>query len=91
MKTVKLPRHTSGDLVDTFNNAMAQIERILSGSPAYSTSTRGLSVVPSGSRAYAASNITTTRSLNASTAAVADVANVLGTLIADLKSGGSIA
>lgn len=39
-------------------------------------------------QAYTTSNVVTTRTLNASTATTGDVANVLGSLIADLKTIG---
>ena len=39
---------------------------------------------------WATSNVTTTRTLNVSTATLADVANVLATLIEDLKTRGDL-
>jgi hypothetical protein len=42
------------------------------------------------SDAYAASNVTTDRAFDANSTTVEELADVLGTLIADLKGGGII-
>jgi len=39
---------------------------------------------------YAVSNVTTTRTFDANTATVSDLADVIGTLIADLQKSGAI-
>lgn len=44
----------------------------------------------SNSDQYATSNVTVSRTINADTATAAQIADVLGTLIADLKSSGAI-
>ena len=73
--TIPLSRNKE-DINEIYNRAVTDLEQYL------------LEITQPAGSGFSTSNVTTTKDLDASTATLSDVANVLGTLIDALKSKG---
>jgi len=73
--TIPLSRNKD-DINEIYNRAVTDLEQYL------------LEITQPAGSGFSTSNVTTTKDLDASTATLSDVANVLGTLIDALKSKG---
>ncbi|MBT8449297.1 MAG: hypothetical protein KJO69_06385, partial [Gammaproteobacteria bacterium] len=72
-------------LEETVANVNTNTASIATNTNNIATNTSNIATVKSGSPVYTPTNVTTDRAFNADTAVVAEVADVLGTLIADLQ------
>jgi hypothetical protein len=73
--TIPLSRNKD-DINEIYNRAVTDLEQYL------------LEITQPAGTGFTTSNVTTTKDLDASTATLSDVANILGTLIDALKSKG---
>lgn len=73
--TIPLSRNKD-DINEIYNRAVTDLEQYL------------LEITQPAGSGFSTSNVTTTKDLDASTATLSDVANILGTLIDALKSKG---
>jgi hypothetical protein len=73
--TIPLSRNKD-DINEIYNRAVTDLEQYL------------LEITQPAGTGFTTSNVTTTKNLDASTATLSDVANILGTLIDALKSKG---
>jgi len=67
---------SNDEVLDIYNRAVTDLEQYL------------LEITQPAGTGFSTTNVTTTKTLDASTATLADVANILGTLIETLKTKG---